>query len=135
MAKQQLKLILIMIRAIEKLAPVTVAVGKFKRRILVELDRDVALGQRLAEQIGAADVAAMGKMRRYFRSGRKRQCSRPLPQVGSFQSPRCPVELDGRQRDHRSTSPNTMSSEPRMAETSASRWPRQMKSIACKWAK
>src|SRR5882757_2250421 len=35
----------------------------------------------------------------------------------------------------RSTSPNTMSSEPRIAETSASRWPRQMKSIACRWAK
>src|SRR3954463_1934963 len=36
---------------------------------------------------------------------------------------------------HRSTSPNTMSSEPRMAETSASMWPRQRKSIACRCAK
>src|SRR5690349_24950946 len=36
---------------------------------------------------------------------------------------------------HRSTSPNTMSSEPRMAETSASMWPRFIKSIACRCAK
>ena len=35
---------------------------------------------------------------------------------------------DGHQR---STSPNTMSSEPRIAETSASMWPLQRKSIAC----
>src|SRR5215472_7764576 len=37
--------------------------------------------------------------------------------------------------DHRSTSPNTMSMEPRTAETSASMWPRQRKSIAARWAK
>src|SRR6202035_541676 len=36
---------------------------------------------------------------------------------------------------HRSTSPNTMSIEPRMADTSASRWPRQRKSIAWRCAK
>ena len=36
---------------------------------------------------------------------------------------------------HRSTSPNTISREPRTAETSASMWPRHMKSMACKWAK
>src|SRR5690606_8988735 len=36
---------------------------------------------------------------------------------------------------HRSTSPNTMSSEPRMAETSASMWPRFIQSIACRWRK
>src|SRR5690606_15336491 len=42
----------------------------------------------------------------------------------------------GRCRSHqRSTSPNTMSSEPRTAETSASMWPRHMKSMACRWAK
>src|SRR5438876_10554109 len=46
-----------------------------------------------------------------------------------------PVKLDGRQCDHRSTSPNTISSEPRMAETSASKWSLQMKSIACRCAK
>src|SRR5690606_40007452 len=33
---------------------------------------------------------------------------------------------------HRSTSPNTMSSEPRMADTSASMWPRFIQSIACR---
>ena len=33
---------------------------------------------------------------------------------------------------HRSISPNTMSIEPRMADTSASIWPRQRKSMACK---
>src|SRR5580704_17447834 len=38
-------------------------------------------------------------------------------------------------RVHRSTSPNTISSEPSTAETSASMWPRHMKSIACRWAK
>ena len=38
-------------------------------------------------------------------------------------------------RPHRSTSPNTISSEPRIAETSASMWPRHMKSIAWRWAK
>ena len=43
--------------------------------------------------------------------------------------------LDGRPNTYRSTSPNTMSSEPRMAATSASMWPRHMKSIACRWAK
>src|SRR5215510_4740778 len=36
---------------------------------------------------------------------------------------------------HRSTSPNTMSIEPRMAETSASMWPRQRKSMAARWGK
>src|SRR5262245_19664933 len=36
---------------------------------------------------------------------------------------------------HRSTSPNTISIEPRMADTSASMWPRVRKSIACKCAK
>src|SRR5207253_5968439 len=35
----------------------------------------------------------------------------------------------------RSTSPNTMSSEPRIAEMSASMYPRQRQSIACRWAK
>ena len=38
-------------------------------------------------------------------------------------------------RTYRSISPNTTSSEPRMAETSASMWPRFMKSMACRWAK
>ena len=36
--------------------------------------------------------------------------------------------------DQRSISPNTMSSEPRIAETSASICPRLKKSIACRWA-
>src|SRR5262249_27006368 len=36
---------------------------------------------------------------------------------------------------HRSTSPKTISIEPSTAETSASMWPRQRKSIACKCAK
>src|SRR5262249_2561556 len=36
---------------------------------------------------------------------------------------------------HRSTSPNTISIEPRMADTSASMWPRQRKSMACRCAK
>jgi hypothetical protein len=36
--------------------------------------------------------------------------------------------------DQRSISPNTMSSEPRIAETSASICPRLRKSIACRWA-
>src|SRR3712207_8695232 len=39
-------------------------------------------------------------------------------------------------RDHqRSTVPKTMSSEPRIADTSASMWPRVMKSMAERWAK
>ena len=46
-----------------------------------------------------------------------------------------PVPDGGETADaHRSTSPNTMSIEPRMADTSASMWPRVRKSIACKWA-
>ena len=40
--------------------------------------------------------------------------------------------LCGRQI-HRSHSPNTMSSAPRIAVVSASMWPFDMKSIACKW--
>ena len=36
---------------------------------------------------------------------------------------------------HRSISPNTMSSEPRMAETSASMWPRFIQSMACRCGK
>src|ERR1700688_1071158 len=36
---------------------------------------------------------------------------------------------------HRSTSPNTISMLPRIAEMSASMWPRHRKSMACKWAK
>ena len=41
----------------------------------------------------------------------------------------------GRQpRAHRSISPNTISSEPMIAETSASMCPRLKKSIACRWA-
>src|SRR5437660_4855011 len=36
---------------------------------------------------------------------------------------------------HRSISPNTMSIEPMIATTSASMWPRHMKSVACKKAK
>ena len=35
---------------------------------------------------------------------------------------------------HRSISPNTMSSDPMIAETSASMCPRLKKSIACRWA-
>src|SRR6185437_4741159 len=38
-------------------------------------------------------------------------------------------------RHQRSTSPKTISSEPRIADTSASMWPRVMKSIALRWAK
>src|SRR5450755_5103836 len=41
----------------------------------------------------------------------------------------------GLEQLHRSTSPNTMSCAPRMAETSASRWPRLSMSIACRCAK
>src|SRR5581483_353294 len=44
-------------------------------------------------------------------------------------------ERDDEAHDHRSTSPNTISSEPRIADTSASMWPRHMKSIACRCAK
>src|SRR5690606_12446335 len=36
---------------------------------------------------------------------------------------------------HRSISPNTMSSEPRMAATSASMWPRFIQSMACRCGK
>ena len=36
---------------------------------------------------------------------------------------------------HRSTSPNTTSIEPTMAQTSASMWPFDMKSVAWRWAK
>src|SRR5258707_14910780 len=43
--------------------------------------------------------------------------------------------LGQRGHTHRSTSPNTMSSEPRIAEMSASRWPRLRKSMAWRWAK
>src|SRR5262249_39185108 len=43
--------------------------------------------------------------------------------------------LTHRTRAHRSTSPNTMSSEPSTADTSASMWPLHMKSIACRCAK
>ena len=39
-----------------------------------------------------------------------------------------------RARSHRSISPNTISSEPIIAETSASMCPRLKKSIACRWA-
>src|SRR5512136_305677 len=49
------------------------------------------------------------------------------------------LRLDFRRRQaantHRSTSPNTISIDPRIAETSASMWPRQRKSIACRCAK
>jgi hypothetical protein len=38
-------------------------------------------------------------------------------------------------RAHRSTSPKTMSIEPMIATTSASIWPRHMKSVACRKAK
>src|SRR5439155_7064718 len=82
-----------------------------------------------------AVVTAMRKVRRYLGSQRQRDRGQPLPRVRAFQHARSPVKLDGRLRHHRSTSPNTMSSEPKMAETSASRWPRQMKSIACRCAK
>ena len=37
-------------------------------------------------------------------------------------------------RHYRSISPNTMSNEPMIAETSASKWPRLRKSIACRCA-
>src|SRR5690242_19321777 len=40
-------------------------------------------------------------------------------------------ESHSNEQFHRSTSPKTMSSEPRMADTSASMWPLQRKSIAC----
>src|SRR6185503_18483 len=46
-----------------------------------------------------------------------------------------PLYRRHRRGAHRSTSPNTMSIEPRMAETSASMWPRVRKSIACRCAK
>src|SRR5947209_14219697 len=45
-----------------------------------------------------------------------------------------PIYLDFGQRDHRSTSPNTMSSDPSTALTSASMWPRHMKSMAWRCA-
>src|SRR4051812_17772466 len=48
--------------------------------------------------------------------------------MGRERSYRCQQKDTG--RVHRSTSPNTMSSEPMMAETSASMWPRERKSIA-----
>src|SRR5262249_32898135 len=44
-------------------------------------------------------------------------------------------ECEPGERLHRSTSPNTISSEPRMADTSASMWPLQMKSMAWRCAK
>ena len=133
--KQQLEFVFIGERAIEQLAPVAVAIGKREGRVRIQLDVDVARGQRPAQQIGAHIVAAMREVRRNLRAGRQRQRSRPLPQVGPLKGSGSAVKLDGRHRHHRSTSPNTISSEPRMAETSASRWPLQMKSIACRCAK
>ena len=53
-----------MVRAIEQFAPVAVTIGEFEGRIGIEFDRNVALGQRLAQQIGAADIAAMREARR-----------------------------------------------------------------------
>src|SRR5579883_2526414 len=134
-AKQQFQLVLVTEGTVEQFAPVAVAIGKLEGRVCVELDGDVALRQRFAQKIGAAVVTAMREARRYFRSRHQRQRSRPLPQIGAFKRARGPVKLDGRLRDHRSTSPNTMSSEPKIADTSASRWPLQMKSIACRCAK
>ena len=44
----------------------------------------------------------------------------------------CPLALE---HAYRSISPNTISSDPMIAETSASMCPRLRKSIACRWAK
>src|SRR3981081_1761628 len=125
----------IMVRAVEQFAPVAIAIGRFEYSIGDQIESDVALGECFVQQIATADIASMRKMRRYFRARRQRQSGRPLPRIGALDHAGGPVELYRRQRDHRSTSPNTMSSEPRMAETSAKRWPLQMKSIACRWAK
>src|SRR5258708_8671790 len=82
-----------MVRAIEQLAPVAIAIGKFEYRIGVQFDRDVALGQRLAQQIGTTDIAPMRKMRRYFRARRQRQCGGPLPPIGALHHAGGPVQL------------------------------------------
>ena len=58
-----------------------------------------------------------------------------LRREGKTPSAACSGGARRRTDIQRSTSPNTMSSEPRMAETSASMWPRQRKSIACRCAK
>src|SRR5690242_21517310 len=42
-------------------------------------------------------------------------------------------DCSGHGPHHRSHSPNTMSIAPRMAVVSASMWPFDMKSIACRW--
>src|ERR1700742_1705419 len=133
--EQKLELLFVKEGTVEQLAPIAIAIGKFKRRVRIELDRNVALRQRLAQQIRTVVIATMRKVRRYLRAGRQRHRSRSLPQVSPFKGSRGAIKLDRRLRHHRSTSPNTMSSEPRMAETSASRWPLQMKSIACRCAK
>src|SRR5690349_24539336 len=133
--EQQLELVLVGVGPIEQLAPITVAIRELEDGIVVQPDRNVALRQRLAQQVGAAVVAEMRKMRRDLRSGRECQRSRPLPEACSFEHSGRAIELDWRLLHYRSTSPNTMSSEPRIAETSASRWPRQMKSIDCRCAK
>src|SRR6516165_3222554 len=79
MAEQQFQLVLVIVGPVEQLAPIAVAVGKFENSAFVQLDGDVALGQHLAQEVGATDVAAMREVRRYLRSGRQRECSRPLP--------------------------------------------------------
>ena len=83
--KQQVEFVFVGERTVEQLAPVAVAIGKRECRVRIQLDVDVALGQRPAQQIGAHVVAAMREVRRNLGAGRQRQRSRPLPQVGSLE--------------------------------------------------
>ena len=70
-----------------------------------------------------------------FRIAGDRLCRRPAVLAIEGKAVRLVDRRAGRRPAHRSTSPNTISMEPITAQTSASMWPRDMKSVAWRWAK
>jgi len=80
------------------------------------------------EKVAAARAAKRGH------AGRLNRLSPQGPRVGEA-GPRWRGSAVFVRRAQRSTSPNTTSSEPRIAATSASMWPSHMESMACRCAK
>ena len=109
--------------------------GAASSGLVARSPRPVASGfaaSGLAPSPSARLPTAVGRRRR--RSEPRRAASRK-PRAARPRRPGSATSLRHLALPHRSISPNTMSIEPSTAETSASIWPLQRKSMAARWAK
>src|SRR4029078_8523575 len=119
---------------VKQQAPIAVAEREREARIAAKRDDDLALIDERSIHPETDRNPAVLHGSAGPRTGRESQRCTALDRGRALQAAGGAVVGHQRRRDHRSTSPNTISIEARIAQTSASMCPLQRKSMACKCA-